>query len=87
MHPTLLRMTLEPLRWGAQPLHSSAVLCPLEASVYKGAWQARYPQAMALGAEGVPRHFADNPLLSLLILWDLLSTCPPRALATHPQAI
>lgn len=75
-----------PLKWGLQPLPSLAVLCPLEASVYKGAWQARYPQAMALGVEGDPSHFADSLPLSLPTLWDQLSTCPPRDLATHPQA-
>lgn len=85
MHPTLLRMTSEPLRWGLQPLHSLAVMSPLEASVYKGAWQARYPQATALGLEGVPNLFVDSLPLSLPTLWALLSTCPPRALATHPR--
>lgn len=79
-------MTLEPLRWGVRPLHSWAVLSPLEASVYRGAWQARYPQAMALGVEGAPSLFVDSPPLFLPTLWALLSTCRPRALATHPQA-
>ena len=86
MHPTLLRMTSEPLRWGARPLHSSAVLSPLEASVYRAAWQAKYPQATVVEVEGVPSLFVDSPPLSLLTLWALLSTCPHKALATHPQA-
>lgn len=79
-------MTSEPLRWGAQPLHFLAVLSPLEGSVYREAWQARYPQAMALGVEGVPSLFVDRLPLFLPTLWVLLSTCPPRVLATHPQA-
>ena len=85
MHPTLLRMTSEPLRWGARPLHSLAVLSPLGASVSRGAWQARYPQAMALGVEEVLSLFVDSHPLSLPAPWALLSTCPLRALAIHPQ--
>lgn len=86
MLPTPLRMTSEPLRWGVQALHSLAVLCPLEAFVYRGAWRARYPQAMALEEEGVPSHFVDSPLLSLPTLWAQLLICLPRALAIHPPA-
>lgn len=86
MHPTLSRMTSEPLRWGAQPLHFLAVLFPLGAFAYRGAWQARYPQATALPVEGVPSLFVDSLPLSLPTPWVLLSTCPPRDLATHPQA-
>lgn len=69
-----------------QPLHFLAVLSLLEASVYRGAWQAKYPQATALEVEGATSLFVDSLPLSLPTLWVLLSPCPHRALATHPQA-
>lgn len=86
MHLILLKMTSEPLRWLVRPLRSLAVLCPLEVSVYRGAWQARCPQAMVQEEEEAPSHFVDNPLRFLPIPWALLSVCPPRALVTLPQA-
>lgn len=79
-------MTSELLRWEVQALRSLAALCPLEAFVYRGAWQARYPQAMALEEEGVPSRFVGSRLLFLPTLWVQLLICLLRALAIRPQA-